>query len=65
MGLVDEIVEPSRLTARALQLGAAAARCRGETLRHIKHCIDAASPEIVAEALAREAEAAALLRKGA
>lgn len=65
MGLVDEIVEPSRLTARALELGAAAARCRGETLRHIKHCIDAASPEIVAEALAREAEAAALLRKGA
>lgn len=62
IGLVDEIVEPARLAARAFELGAAAAGCRGETLRHIKHCIEAASRGSVAEALRREAEAAAMLR---
>ncbi|MCB2067369.1 MAG: enoyl-CoA hydratase/isomerase family protein [Erythrobacter sp.] len=62
IGLVDEIVEPDRLLARALELGEAAAACKPGTLREIKACLEAALDGDLADALAREAQAAARLR---
>lgn len=64
IGLVDELVEPEHLRDAALKLGQAAAECRGETLEHIKRCLNAApAAGGVAGALEREAAAAAEMRR--
>ena len=64
IGLVDELVEPDGLRDAAIKLGHAATECRGTTLEHIKHCLNAASPAgSVASATEREAAAAAEMRR--
>lgn len=62
IGLVDEVIAPDALIARALALGEAAAGCKGGTLAAIKHCLDAGPEGGVSGALAREAAAAAALK---
>lgn len=64
IGLVDEIVAPESLVARALELGEAAAACKGNTVREIKACLSAAYEGDIADALRRESEAAARLKSG-
>lgn len=62
IGMVDEIVAPDRLAARAHEWGMAAAGCRPGTLAEIKSCLMASGDGDVAAAHAREAGSAARLR---
>lgn len=64
LGLIDEIIADDQLIKRAIALGQAAAACRGQTLAHIKSCIDAATNDDVASAMVREVAASAALRTG-
>lgn len=60
IGLIDEVIAPDRLLARAIELGESAAACKGGTLPAIKRLLDADCD--VTAALRREAAAAAALR---
>lgn len=64
IGLVDEVVAAENLLARAIALGEAAAQCKPGTLAAIKRCLEAGTDGSIADALSREAAAAAAVRAG-
>ena len=62
IGLVDEIVAAENLVARAVALGEATAGGHAKVIGEIKAALNSAHEGTVADALTREAEAAARLR---